>query len=186
LFIKKFVLILVCSLIFLNAYGEINAVRIDGKNNAYRHNNKGLIYLEDKYYYGAIKEFQIAIDLSPSSQASAIFYTNLGNTYEKIGHLELAKPCYEKAISLNVLCFDYYLKLSEIYKKLGLVDEKLNEYTQKNNSPLNKILIVLLYIQKGEVTTGVTMLDDFCSNEPNLMITQGIKNYLNDFVKEKL
>ena len=42
------------------------------------------MYLEEKYYFGAIKEFQIAIALLPNSQASAAYYTNLGKTYEKI------------------------------------------------------------------------------------------------------
>ena len=83
---------------------------IKAQNNAYRHNNKGLVYLSEKYYYGAIKEFQIAIDLNPNTQASAVYYTNLGKTYEKIGYNDLARPCFEKAVSLNVLCFDYRSK----------------------------------------------------------------------------
>ena len=65
------------------------------------------MYLEDKYYYGAIKEFQIAIDLLPDKQASSVFYLNLGKTYEKIGYDNLASPCFEKAVQLNLLCFKF-------------------------------------------------------------------------------
>lgn len=159
---------------------------IKAENNAYVHNNKGLLYLQDNYYFGAIKEFKIAIDLQPNSQATASYYINLATTYEKIGYPELARECYEKAQSLNVLCFDYYLKLAENYKKLGIIDEKLEEYQQSIYSPFNDIMIGLLYIQKGHVTTGITILDDFCNKEENLLITTGVKQYISKITKEKL
>ncbi len=159
---------------------------IRAENNAYRHNNMGLIYLNEGYYFGAIKEFQIAIDLVPNKQASAAYYVNLGRTYEKIGHDELAKNCFEKAVSINVLCFDYYLTLAENYKKLGIIDEKIAEFEAKTPSPLNDVMIGLLYIQKGQVSTGMTMLDEFCNHEPNLMITEGVRNYLKKLADERL
>lgn len=157
---------------------------IRAQNNAYQHNNKGLLYLDEKYYFGAIKEFQIAIALNPNSQASAIYYTNLGKTYEKIGYPKLAQPCFEKAVMLNVLCFDYYLKMVENYKTLGIVDKKLKEFKKKTDSPLNEIVVGLLYIQKGNVTTGITVLDEFCNKEPKLLITEGVKNYIKQLTKD--
>lgn len=157
---------------------------IRAQNNAYQHNNKGLLYLDEKYYFGAIKEFQIAIALNPNTQASAIYYTNLGKTYEKIGYPKLAQPCFEKALSLNVLCFDYYLTMVENYKKLGIVDEKLEEFKKKTDSPLNEIVVGLLYIQKGHVTTGITVLDEFCNKEEKLLITEGVKNYIKQLTKD--
>ncbi|MCD7740204.1 MAG: hypothetical protein LUH11_02525 [Candidatus Gastranaerophilales bacterium] len=159
---------------------------IKAENNAYIHNNKGLLYLKDNYYYGAIKEFQIAIDLVPNSQASAAYYVNLGTVYEKIGFPDLAKPCYEKAVSINVLCFDYYLKLAQNYKSLEIIDKKISEFQNKTSSPLNDVMIGLLYIQKGQVSTGITILDDFCSKEPDLLITEGVKNYIDKIIQEKL
>lgn len=182
MFIKK-ALILICFLLLiqLNAFADDHVIK--PQNNAYLHNNKGLNYLEENYYYGAIKEFQIAIDLNPNSQASAVYYVNLGKTYEKIGYHELAKPCFEKALSLNVLCFDYYLKVVENYKNLGIVEEKLEEYKNRTDSPLNNILIGLLYIQNGEQSTGITVLDDFCDKEQNLLVTKGIKNYLKELTQ---
>lgn len=158
--------------------------QIKAQNNAYRHNNKGLLYLEEKYYYGAIKEFQIAIDLNPNSQAAAVYYVNLGTTYEKIGYFDLAKPCFEKAVRLNILCFDYYLKMVENYKKLGLVSTKLDEYKNNKSSPLNEIVTGLLYIQNGNITTGITVLDEFCNKEPNLLITTGVKEYIKSLTED--
>lgn len=182
--IKKIILTFLCIIVLGQmAYSDET---IQAQKNAYRHNNKGLLYLQDKYYFGAIKEFEIAIDLLPNTQATASFYTNLGNTYEKIGHPDLAKPCFEKAVSLNVLCFDYYLRLAENYSKLGIVEQKIEEFQNKPFSPLNDIMIGLLLIQKGDVSIGITMLDIFCEKEPNLLITTGVKQYLEKITKEKL
>ncbi len=184
MYLKKILLLLIFFIfISTSAYG---VQTMDAKKNAYIHNNKGLMYLQDKYYFGAIKEFQIAIDLNPNTQASSVFYTNLGNTYEAIGYYDLAQNCFEKALSLNVLYFDYYLKLAENYKKQNIIDEKLTEFQNKEYYPLNDIMIGLLYIQKGYVTTGITILDDFCNKEENLIITEGVRNYIDKLVKEKL
>lgn len=178
MFIRNIIIVLFISIMLICQTSSAEEQQIKAQNNAYIHNNKGLIYLDEKYYYGAIKEFQIAIDLNPETQASAVYYVNLGTTYEKIGYNELAKPCFEKAVSLNVLCFDYYLKMTENYKKLGIVDTKLQEYLNKKSSPLEDIIIGLLYIQKGNITTGITVLDEFCNKEPNLLITTGVKDYI--------
>ncbi len=184
MFIKKLVFLILFFFLTVN-FSYADEV-IKAQNNAYRHNNKGLLYLEDKYYFGAIKEFQIAIDLNPNTQASAAYYVNLGKTYETIGYNNLAQPCFEKAVELNPLCFDYYLKMVENYKKSGILDIKLKEYQSNKKSSLNEIVVGLLYIQKGAVTTGITILDDFCNKEPDLLITPGVKNYIDNLVKEKL
>ncbi|MBQ9244908.1 hypothetical protein IJ182_01420 [bacterium] len=184
MYLKYFIIlfiVLFLSIIPVNADETIRA-----ENNAYRHNNLGLLYLEEKYYFGAIKEFQIAIDLVPDKQASAAYYVNLGKTYDKIGYPALAQPCFEKAVNLNVLCFDYYLILAENYQKQGLTDEKLADFQSRKPYPLNDIMIGLLFIQKGDVATGMTVLDEFCNHEPNLLVTAGVRNYLDKLAKEKL
>lgn len=177
--ILLFIIILLINQNNLYAYSEIRA-----ENNAYRHNNKGLIYLKENYYFGAIKEFQIAIDLMPEAQGSAAYYINLGTTYDKIGYPELAIPCYEKALSLNPLYFDYYRKLAEHYKKLEITEQKLEEYLNKEFHPLNNIMIGLLFIQRGDIQNGITILDDFCNKEEKLIITPGIKEYINEIAKK--
>ncbi len=176
-FFTKYLIIFFFFVFSLN-FAQAEVIEMKAENNAYRHNNLGLMYLNEKYYYGAIKEFQIAIDLMPNSQATATFYLNLGKAYEAIGYYKLAQPCFEKALSINVLCFDYYLKTAENYKKLGILNEKLIEFQTKPYSPLNDIMVGLIYIQKGHVTTGITILDDFCNKEQNLLITTGVKEYI--------
>ena len=143
-----------------------------------------LIYLQDKYYFGAIKEFQMAISLNPKSQAAAVYYTNLATTYELIGYPNLALPCFEKALNLNALSFNPYLRLAESYEKNNIAEKKLEELQLNKKSPLDEVMIGLLYIQIGQVTTGITVLDEFANKEPNLMLSIGVKNYIKELTKD--
>ncbi len=152
--------------------------KIDAERNAFLHNNKGVNYLDENNYYSAIKEFEIAIKLNPNTQATAVYYNNLGSTYVKIGYPKMAQPCFERAIIQNPLDFDYYLSLVSVYKSLGLLDVKLKEYKTKKNNPMNQIIVGLIYIEKGQIPTGITTLDEFCNKEPNLIITKAVRNYM--------
>ena len=78
---KIFITILLISAAFVvSGYKKPHTYTIDAEKNAYFHNNLGLNYIEDKYYYAAIQEFKIAISLVPDTQASAVYYNNLGDT----------------------------------------------------------------------------------------------------------
>lgn len=184
MYIKNWIILII--LLFCSVNASIADEVIKAQNNAFFHNNKGLNYLKENYYFGAIKEFQMAIDLSPNTQASSTFYTNLGLTYEKIGYPILAQPLFEKAVKLNPLYFENYVKMTSNYKKLGILEAKLEEYQTKLDNPLNNIVVGLIYIQKGDIATGITILDDFCDKEKNLIITPGVKAYIDRVVKEKL
>lgn len=182
---KIFKIIILFHVLFFLAGRALSVVEINSETNAYRHNNKGIIYLQEKYYFGAIREFETAIGILPDKQASAVFYTNLAETYDKIGYHRKAEPLYEKALSLNGLNASYYINLAESYKKSGTVDEKLKLYESKKNSPLNQIMTGLLYIQKGDISSGIIELDDFCDKEPNLLVTPGIRAYIKKINDEK-
>ena len=41
-------------------------------------------------------------------------------------------------------------------------------------------MLGLLYIQTGSVRKGVNTLDELCMEEPNLLITPAIRQYLKD------
>ena len=51
-------------------------------------------------------------------------------------------------------------------------------------SPLDEVLIGLLFIQIGQVTTGITVLDEFANKESNLMLSVGVKNYIKELTKD--
>ena len=83
---KIFAIFFIAVIILCSAYKKPDKYVIRAEKDAFYHNNVGLNYLKDRIYYAAIQEFKIAISLSPSTQASAIFYNNLGETYIFIGY----------------------------------------------------------------------------------------------------
>lgn len=156
---------------------------IDAEKDAYYHNNLGLNYLRDRVYYAAIQEFKIAIQLSPQTQATAVFKENLGESYMYIGYPDMARICFEDALKLYGLNFKYYLNLAECYKQLNIVNTKISEY--KNSVKLtDKLMLGILYIKTGELRRGVFILDDICMSEPDLLITPAIRQYIKEVSKE--
>lgn len=164
-----------------SAYKRPHKYVIQAEKDAFLHNNIGLNYLKDRIYYAAIQEFKIAISLSPSTQASAIFYNNLGETYTYIGYPDLAEDCFEKAIKLYGLNFKYYINLVSCYKMVGKVDSKIKDFSVSNDV-YDRIKLGLLYIEKGESRKGVNILDEVCTSEPDLIITSAIKQYIKEIV----
>lgn len=156
---------------------------IDAEKDAYFHNNVGLNYLQDRIYYAAIQEFKIAIQLSQNTQATAIFKSNLGESYMYIGYPDMARTCFEDALKLYGLNFKNYINLAKCYEQLNVVKTKIEEYKSSNNI-YDKIMLGLLYIQTGEKRRGVIILDDVCMCEPDLLITPAIKQYIKDINKE--
>lgn len=171
-------------LFFCSGYKKPDKYVIRAEKDAFYHNNVGLNYLKDRIYYAAIQEFKIAISLSPSTQASAIFYNNLGETYIFIGYPEQALPCFEDAIKLYGLNLQYHKNLVNCYKLLGITNSKLKEL-QNLNDPLARIQLGMLYIETGETRKGINTLDEFCMEEPDLLITPAVRQYLKEIINKK-
>lgn len=167
---------------FCSAYRKPYKYTIDAGKDAYFHNNVGLNYLQDRIYYAAIQEFKIAINLSPNTQATAVFKANLGETYMYIGYPDMARVCFEDALKAYGLNFKYYLNLAKCYTELNIVQSKISEY-QQSESIYDKIMLGLLYIQNGETRKGVIILDDVCMSEPDLLITPAIRQYISEVTK---
>lgn len=184
--IKKIITIfLLLIMVFCSGYRKPYKYTIQAEKDAFYHNNVGLNYLKDRIYYAAIQEFKIAISLSPSTQATAIFYNNLGETYTFIGYPEQARDCFENALKLYGLNFKYYLNVVNCYKNIGATNSKIKEFSTSDNI-YDRIKLGLLYIETGEVRKGVNVLDEFCTQEPDLMITPAIKQYLKEVIKNQL
>ena len=156
---------------------------IDAEMNAAHHNNLGLEYLKEKYYFGAIKEFEIAIGISPNTQAAAVYHCNLGKTYMTIGYPQMAQTQFERAIELYPLNFEYYRYLVDSFDKQNILNDKLIFYTANKKNRLDDIVIALIYGASGELKTDITILDEFCNNEPELLITPAVKKYLKELSK---
>jgi len=156
---------------------------IDSHKNAVNHNNLGLMYLNERGYYAAIEEFKIAISLAPDTQASSVYYKNLGDTYMFVGAPQLAEDCYLKAINLYSLNFQFYKDLARCYKALGVANAKLSDYAGDKNR-LNPIMRGLLQEQAGDIKSAIITLDTFAMSEPDLLITPTVKNYVKELVKK--
>ncbi len=182
---KTVVLFLLVIMVFCSAYRKPYKYTINAEKDAFYHNNVGLNYLKDRVYYAAIQEFKIAISLSPSTQATAVFQNNLGETYIFIGYPEQAQECFEDAIKLYGLNLKYYMNLVKCYKERGLVDSKIKEFKSSNNI-YDRIKLGLLYIEAEQYRLGVNTLDELTMEEPDLMITPALRQYIAQIVKEKL
>lgn len=172
------VIFLICtmSLIF-SGYQKPDTYVIDAEKNAYFHNNLGLRDMDEENYVAAIQEFKLAISLNPNKQATAVYYNNLGEAYMKLGLYKYALDCFEKAKIQYDLNFSYYLNLAKCYKKLNLLDSKIKTYSTMKGQ-MAKVMLGLLYVQKGDLRRGITKLDQFCAEEPELLITPAIKDYI--------
>ena len=166
-------------MIFTVGYRKPEKYTIDASKDAFFHNNVGLNYLSDRIYYAAIQEFKIAIQLSPNTQATAIFKNNLGETYNYIGYPDMARICFEDSIKLYGLNLKYYMNLADCYEKLGIVKSKIKEY-KASDSIYDKIMLGILYIKTGEERRGVILLDEICQSNPELLITPAIRKYLKE------
>ncbi|MFI3300182.1 MAG: hypothetical protein R3Y28_02055 [Candidatus Gastranaerophilales bacterium] len=180
---KNYFILLILISFLTSAYKTLDVYEISAVNNGYFHNNIGLNYMAEKVYYAAIQEFKIAISLNPETQATSVYYNNIGNAYMEIAHPDLALDAYLNAIRLNHFNFSYYQNLAKCYKALDLVGRKIKEYEQKN-SPLDQVMLGLLYIENGDVKHGIITLDNFVMSEPDLIITFSVKKYVRAKVKE--
>ena len=179
---KTIIIFLFLIMIFSSGYKKPYQYVIDAEKDAFYHNNLGINYLQDRVYYAAIQEFKIAISLSPSTQASATFYNNLGETYNFIGYPEMARDCFERAINLYGLNFKYYLNLIDTYQRLGLVSTKIKEL-QSSENIYDRIQLGILYIKNSEVRKGIIILDEICTQEPDILIIPTLQKYIKDVLK---
>jgi hypothetical protein len=84
---------------------------------------------------------------------------------------------------LYSLNFQYYKDLAECFKARGLTDLKLQQYAADKN-PLSKVMLGVLYQQKGDLRRAITILDDFAMSEPDLIITRSVKQEIKTLIKQ--
>lgn len=182
---KRFLLIfLIISCVLCSAYRKPYKYTINAEKDAFFHNNLGINYLQDRIYYAAIQEFKIAINLSPNTQATAVFRNNLGETYMYIGYPEMARVCFEDAVHQYGLNLKYYMNLAKCYETLDILKTKINELSESENT-YDQIMLGILYTKTGEERKGIIKLDEICQANPDLLITPAIRQYIKD-VSERL
>lgn len=180
-FAKTITLIALCLFLAPAAHAKMDVMKIDAQKNAVDHNNRGVIYMQDRYYAPAIKEFQMAVLLDPDTQASSVYYANLANCYMKIGYPALAQDTLQRAIKLNPMNLTNYQDLAVAFKRQNILDQKLRFYQKEvKKNPLNQIMIGLILIEQGKQDAGIAKLQEFVYTEPDLIISTGVKKYIEE------
>ncbi len=180
---KILILFLLVTMCLCSAYRKPYKYTILAEKDAFYHNNVGLNYLKDRIYYAAIQEFKIAISLSPSTQSTAIFYNNLGETYNFIGYPDMALDCFENAVRLYGLNLKYYINLIQCYINQGVTESKIKEFSSSDDT-YDRIKLGIIYVQTGQIRKGVNILDEVCVQEPDLLITPALRQFVADAVKQ--
>lgn len=183
-------IILICMVCFpmlpLKAQAKMEVFDINAQRNAVDHNNRGVIHMQDRYYAAAIKEFQLAVLLDPDTQASSVYYANLANCYMKIGYPALAQDTLGRAIKLNPMNFALYQDLAAVYKRLGITSQKIKFYQKDSaKNPLSQVMVGMLLIEENKTDAGLAKLQEFVYTEPDLIITNGVKKYIEERSREK-
>lgn len=165
-----------------------NTFVIDPAKNAVWHNEKGLFYLDMKYYEAAIREFQLAVLLNPDSEASAFFYNNLGKAFYKVGYYENAEINFNKAIELKPYYLEFYENLIKTYEKkniLNKIAERHNKLIVENPNNLQSyILLGLIHKNYGNNDYAAMYLNKFIQLAPEFGITDQIRTIVRN-LKEK-
>lgn len=182
---KIFISVVLVTFCFIfSGYRKPEVYVINAQHNAIIHNNLGISALREGNYAFAISEFDLAIRLNPNTQATSVYYRNLGNAYAKMHYFANAKICLEKSQTIYNLNFQTYQLLAYTYKKLGLAKNKINYY-KKSRNPLDMVMLGLLYIESGQKARGITKLDQFCVSQPSLFITNEVKTYIRNIPRSK-
>lgn len=182
---KRLALTFVLILFSLTSSGYVrpDVYKIDAVKNAVMHNNLGLEAIADNNYSEAIQEFSLAILLNPCTQATAVYYNNLGETYMKLGYYREAQGCFEKSIKQYNLNFLYYQNLVKSFKAQKVIPLKIKFYQARvNKDPMNIMVLGLLYVSSGDLKRGIIKLDEFCMSEPDLLITGAVRSYLQEII----
>lgn len=182
---RKIFTVLTLSLIMFVSvgYSKPDVYNIDAEKNAISHNNLGLDAMDDENYFTAIQEFSLAILLNPKTQATSVYYNNLGEAYMKLGCYKDAQGCFEKAIKQYSLNFLYYQNLVKSFKAQNILKSKESLYKEKSEkSSLSMVILGLIYVENGDIRRGIIKLDEFCMKEPDLLITPAVRSYIQTII----
>ena len=133
---------------------------------------------DEKKYISALKEYEIAYNIAPSTQASGVYLNNISKCYIALGQYNLAKNAIEGAIKKDCINIEYYKTLVNLYIKLGIQEEELNKHLKDTKNPYNKIIAGLIYKNTGRKAQAKSVFDDFIVNYPEMIITQDIRMIL--------
>ncbi len=152
--------------------------KIDAVKNAREHNALGNIYFQEKNYIAALREYEIAYNLSYQNNLSATYLYNIARCYMTLGRYETAKNALLGVIRKDCMNITYYDSLVDCFIKLKTDKKELKNYLKDSINPYNKIVAGLIYMKTGNKRAAKTLFDEFITNNPDMLITSDIKRIL--------
>jgi len=148
---------------------------IDAVKNARLHSNMGNIYFSENNYVSALREYQIAYNLTKNLNSSSVYLYNMSKCFMKVKNYKLAQDSLKGAIFKDCMNITYYDALVDTYIALGETDKELKNSLNDNINPYNRIVAGLIYLKTGRKMAARTLFDEFISNNPDMLITNDIK-----------
>ena len=102
------------------------------------------------------------------------FYNIRGKRYAKLGQLDAAIICYEKAISIKPKYIEAHYNLGFTHHKLGQLDEAIRSYKKVvainpayAETHNNQILTVIYFFSNGQVPDAIDTLKSLIKDSPD-------------------
>ena len=148
---------------------------IDAVKNARGHSNMGNIYFQQENYVSALKEYQIAYNLTYNLSSSSVYLYNMSKCFMKVKNYRLAQNALLGAISKDCTNLSYYEALVDTFIALNETDKELKKYLKDDSNPYNRIVAGLIYMKTGQNINAKIIFDEFTAANPDMLITNDIK-----------
>ena len=100
-------------------------------DNPFYHNSLAFALVQAEQYDDAIKHYQIAININPDNEWTAIVCQALGAVYHQVKENQnAAMMMYETALMLDPNNFDTYISIGDMYLDLDELDSAINAYCE--------------------------------------------------------
>ncbi len=153
--------------------------KIDASKNARLHSNMGNIFFDEKNYQAAIKEYEIAYNLTADKAQSSVYLYNIARCFMTLNQYQLAKNAILGAIKKDCMNITYYNALADCIIKLNQQDSEIEKYLKENKNPYNRIIVGLILLKTDKKLEAKFIFDEFINKYPDLIITDDVKMILN-------
>lgn len=153
--------------------------KIDASKNARLHSNMGNIFFDEKNYQAAIKEYEIAYNLTADKAQSSVYLYNIARCFMTLNQYQLAKNAILGAIKKDCMNITYYNALADCIIKLNQQDSEIEKYLKEYKNPYNRIIVGLILQKIGKKQEAKFIFDEFVNKYPDMIITDDVKMILN-------
>ena len=178
LFYSLICLIFLSNIVFASSLRGLDGYqehKIDAVKNARSHNNMGNIYFDEKNYNAALKEYEIAYNLTKNTQAGAPYIYNMARCMIILGNYKQAQYIIEQAIKKDCINMVYYAALVDCYVAQKTYEKELQKHISDNKNPYNRIIAGLIYLKTNRKTEAKIIFDEFVNDNPDMIISDDVR-----------